>query len=167
MNTHAAGALIGTAAISSRSDRVVQFVHQVARSRTRKRKRKTVITPGTILMEQGTSRPQCFQLEDDPYRNAWMSVKHILTSYEREQELAATGWTFFYMANTISTIAFGFDRARVIHAALKRLIANAKRQKCNCLEIEDIATHSFLGMPYVRVSAHARHIQKGMVFSGP
>ncbi len=117
-------------------------------------------------MEKGTSRPQCFQLEDDPYPNAWMSVKHNLTSYELDRELVCTGWTFFYMAGAISTTAFGFDRAKMIHAALKRLIANAKLQKCNCLEIDGVATRSFLGMPYVSVSAHARHIQKGMVFSG-
>jgi hypothetical protein len=54
----------------------------------------------------------------------------------------------------------------MIHAALKRLIANVKLQKCNCLEIDDVATHSLLGMPYVSVSAHPRHIQKGMLFSG-
>ena len=39
-------------------------------------------------------------------------------------------------------------------------------QKCNCLEIDEVATRSFLGMPGVSVSAHTRHIQKGMTFSG-
>ena len=125
-----------------------------------------MITPGTILMEKSTPRPQCFQLEDDPYPNAWMSVKHNLTSYELEQELATEGWTFFYLARTITTTAFGFDRARMMHAALKRVITNVKEQKCNCLEIDEVETHSFLGIPYVSVSAHARHIQKGMVFAG-
>jgi hypothetical protein len=125
-----------------------------------------MLTPGTILMEKGTSRPQCFQLEDDPYPNAWMSVKHNLTSYELEQELVAAGWTFFFMAGEISATAFGFDRAKMIHAALKRLIANAKLQKCNSLEIDDVATRSFMGVPYVSVSGHARHIQKGAVFTG-
>jgi len=125
-----------------------------------------MITPGTILMDKDTLRPQCFQLEDDPYPNAWMSVRHTLTSHELEKELATAGWTFFYMAGAIRTMAFGFDRARMIHAALKRLIANVKLQRCNCLEIDDVATRSFLGMPYVSVSAHPRHIQKGIVFSG-
>ncbi len=125
-----------------------------------------MITPGTILMEKHTLRPQCFQFEDDPYPNAWMSVKHNLTPYELEKELATAGWTFFYMAGAVRTTSFGFDRAKMIHRAVKRLITNTKLQKCNCLEIEDVATHSFLGMPYVSVSAHPRHIQKGMVFSG-
>src|ERR1041384_3034309 len=104
-----------------------------------------MITPGTILIEKTTPRPKCFQLEDDAYPNAWMSVKHNLTSYELEQELATEGWTFFYMAREITMTAFGFDRAKMIHSALKRVIANVRQQKCNCLEIDDVETHSFLG----------------------
>jgi len=124
-----------------------------------------MIVPGTILMGKDTPHPKCFQLEDDPCPNSWMSVKHNLTSHELDQEIANAGWTFFYIANTIRTTAFGFDRARMIHAALGRLIAHAKDQHCNSLEIEDVATHSFLGMPYVCIAAHPRHLQQSMVFS--
>lgn len=125
-----------------------------------------MITSGTILMGKDTPRPQCFQLEDDPYPNAWMSVKNHLSPHELEKELTTAGWTFFYMANTIRATAFGFDQAQRVHTALKRLITNTKHQKCNCLQIGDVATRSFLGMPYVSVSAHPRHIQRGMVLSG-
>jgi len=125
-----------------------------------------MITPGTILMGKDTLRPQCFQLEDDPYPNAWMSVKHNLSPYELEKELTTAGWTFFYMANAIRATAFGFDRAKRVHTALERLITNTKHQKHNCLQIDDVATYSFLGMPYVSISAHPRHIQRGAVLYG-
>ena len=95
-----------------------------------------------------------------------MSVKSSLNFYELEKELASAGWTFFYMAGKITTTAFGFDRQKTVHTALKRLIASVRLQKCNCLEIDAVASRSFWGMPYVRVSAHSRHIQKGVVFSG-
>ena len=62
--------------------------------------------------------------------------------------------------------AFGFNRARMIHAALQRVISSVQQQKCNCLEIDEVAMHSFLGVPYVSVSAHPRHIQKGILFAG-
>ena len=125
-----------------------------------------MITSGTLLIERDTLRPQCFQVEDDSCPDAWMSVKHNLTPHQLEEELSTTGWTFFYMAGAISTTAFGFNRAKMIDAALKRIITNVRQQGYNCLEIDDVATHSFLRMPYVTVSAHPRHIQKGMVFSG-
>jgi hypothetical protein len=70
------------------------------------------------------------------------------------------------MANSIRRTAFGFNRASMIAAALKRVITNVRQERCNCLEIDDVVMHSFLGVPYVSVSAHARHIQKGLVFSG-
>ena len=125
-----------------------------------------MITPGTILIERGAPRPKCFELEDGVYPFAWMAVKHSLNSYELEQELVAGGWTFFSMANEVRATAVGFDRAKLINSSLKRLIAEVKHQRCNCLEIEEVATHSFLGVPYIVITGHPRHIQKGVVFIG-
>ena len=123
-----------------------------------------MIKSGTILIERSALRPQVFQLEDAWSANAWTSVSHNLTTPELEKQLSIAGWTFFYMADAIRTTAFGFDRAKMIGAALRRLIKNVKLQKCNCLQIDDVSMHSFLGLPYMSISAHPRHIQKGMVF---
>jgi hypothetical protein len=125
-----------------------------------------MITSGSILIEKGALRPKCFQVEDDSHPNDWMSVKHDLTPRALEEELAAKGWTFFYMAGAIKKTAIGFNRPKMINAALKRIITDVRLQKCNCLEVDEVAMHSFLGIPYASVSAHSRHIQKGMVFSG-
>ena len=125
-----------------------------------------MITPGTILIEKGTLLPQFLGLEHEPYSSAWMSLKNNLKPYELQKELANTGWTFFYMAGKITATAFGFDREKTVHTALRRLIANVRLQKCNCVEIDEVARHSFFGMPYVSVCAHSRHIQEGLVFSG-
>jgi hypothetical protein len=129
-------------------------------------KGNAMIASGTILIDKNALRPQCFQLRDHAHLDSWMSVSHNLNPQELEKELSTTGWTFFYMASAIRATAFGFDRAKTLHSALKRAIANAKLQRCNCLEIDSVATHSFLGIPYTSVAAHLRHVQKGMVFSG-
>ena len=117
-------------------------------------------------MDKDATRPEYLQLEDGPHPNTWIPVKHNFTPNELEKELSTTGWTLFYLASPISTTAFGFNRAKMIRAALTRLIAQAKLQKCNCLEIDDVSTRSFLGIPYMSVSAHPRHIQRGLVFAG-
>ena len=118
------------------------------------------------MIEKGTPLPQCFRTETESYPGAWIAIDSSLNFHERENELAATGWTFLYMASKVRATAFGFDRPKTVYKALNRLIAVARLQKCNCLEIDEVATHSFLGMPYVSVSAHSRNIQKGLVFSG-
>ena len=70
------------------------------------------------------------------------------------------------MAGEIKTTVFGFDRQKALRAALKRLIAEVKSQHCNSIEITRVVDKSFLSVPYVSVSAHPRHLQKGMLFSG-
>jgi hypothetical protein len=121
------------------------------------------ITAGSILIEEGTHLPNSVLLQSESYSSGWAAVKNVRSTFEKE--IKEAGWTFFFMAGEIKTIAFGFDRARMMRAAVQRLIANVRLQKCNCLAIDNVATHSFLGMPYVSVSAHSRHIQKGLVFS--
>ncbi len=93
-------------------------------------------------------------------------MKSSLDPHDLEKEFAALGWTFHYMAGKVKATARGFDRQKAIDKALGRLIALAMRQKCNCLEIEEVATRTFFGIPGVCVSAHTRHIQKGMTFRG-
>jgi len=90
----------------------------------------------------------------------------ISIPHELELELTAAGWTFFLMAGAIRATAFGFNQQTMIDAALKRFIRNVRQQRCNCLEIDGVVTHSFFSMPYVSISAHPRHIQKGEVFAG-
>ncbi len=124
-----------------------------------------MITPGTILIERGTPLPPLFHLEDQSDPSAWIPIKSGLSSPQLESELASLGWTFFYMAGGITATAFGFDRLRTLRRALKRLIASVRVEGCNCLIIDEVATHAFGGMPYVNLSAHLRHLQQGSVFA--
>jgi hypothetical protein len=130
-----------------------------------------VINPGAILIEKGTALPPSFRLENNSYPSAWMSVANngnggaARHAHDLESKLAATGWTFFYMAGEVTANACGFDRQKTVHKAVERLIAGAKRQNFNCLEIDKVAMHSFLGMPYASVSAHVCHIQESSLLS--
>lgn len=123
-----------------------------------------MIQPGTILINKDVPRPECFELEDRSPSDEWAAVRHTLSSLDREKELTRTGWTFFFMT-TLQAKAFGFDRAKTSSAAVKRFIAKVKLQRCNCLEIDRVDERSFLGIPYVSLSGHARHIQVGMTFA--
>jgi hypothetical protein len=125
-----------------------------------------MITSGVLLIEPDTSHPRCFHVEADSRLNSWAVVTHGLTSQQLESELSATGWTFFFMAGPLRMTAFGFDRDRMHYAALKRVIKAVKQQRCNCLQVESVDMHSFLGIPYITLSARPRHIQKGMLFLG-
>jgi hypothetical protein len=123
-----------------------------------------MIEAGTLLIEKSAPRPECFHLAPGPDFNSWATVTRDLGPRELDAVLAANGWTFFYRAGALSASAFGFNAAARSATALKRLIAIATREGSNCLEIDAVTTHSFLGFPYVNVSAHSRHIQKDSPF---
>jgi len=128
--------------------------------------REPRIAPGLILIATSAPIPQTVRLESDSNGVGWTTVTGTSNAKQLEQNLTNAGWSFFFMAGKIRTIAFGFNRQSMLEIALKRLMARVKTQKCNCLEIDAVAMRSFLGIPYVSISAHARHIQKEMVFCG-
>lgn len=121
---------------------------------------------GSLLIAPGSPLPPEWFLEKGSVVSGWSRVTNTFDRLQLEKELATAGWTFFFMADAITTTAFGLSRSRMLNAALTRLIAAVRLQRCNCLEIDDVGMRSFLGIPYVSISAHPRHIQKGMVFCG-
>ena len=122
------------------------------------------ITAGSILVEEGTHLPKSLLLQSESISNGWTAVKDARSTFEKAIQEA--GWTFFFMAGEIKATVFGFDRQKALRAALKRLIADVKSQHCNSIEITRVIGKSFLKVPYVSVSAHPRHLQKGVFFSG-
>ena len=109
-------------------------------------------------------RQLALRLPAEPDSNGWATVNGTRSAFEKT--IHEEGWTLFFMAGEIKTTVFGFDRQHALRAALKRLVAVVKSQHCNGIEITRVTDKSFLKVPYVSVSAHARHLQKGQLFSG-
>ena len=120
------------------------------------------IKAGTILIEEGTLLPESVRIESAPYSKGWRLV-NFLGGSELDQAIGKAGWTLFYIAGEVGATVFGFDEERVLRRAVNRVLANLKSENFNCLEITQVAARSFLGIPYVTVSAHPRHIQESMV----
>ena len=119
------------------------------------------INTDTILIKEGTLLPEGLQLESDPYLKGWRLVKNLGSS-GMDRKLCAAGWTFFYMAGEVNAMAFGSDSEKTTRRAVKEVLANMKSDRFNCLEISRVAAKSFLGLPYVTVAGHPRHIQESI-----
>ena len=119
------------------------------------------IKAGAILIEEGALLPECLQFESEQCSNGWRWVKN-LDGYGLDRKVREAGWTFFYLVGEIRVSVFGFDVEKTTHRAIMRLLANLKSEKFNSLEITQVACKHFLGLPYVSVSAHSRHIQESM-----
>jgi hypothetical protein len=116
---------------------------------------------GTLFMKEGTPLPKTVAIESDPYLKGWRRVK-TLGSSGIDRKLCEVGWNFFYMAGEVNAMAFGSDSEKTTRRAVKKAIAKMKSDRFNCLEISRVAVKSFLGLPYVAVAGHPRHIQESI-----
>lgn len=124
-----------------------------------------IIKTGTLLIAEGAVLPEALRLESEPFTYGWRLVKN-LDSKELDRIISEAGWNFFYLAGAIETNVFGSDEKKTTRKAIKQVIAKLKSKNFNCLEITQVAAKRSLGMPYVRVSAHSRQIQKSLGLSG-
>lgn len=103
--------------------------------------------------------PKLRGLESEPYSGNWKQVKELDGS-NLDREIHSSGWNFFFMAAEVKAMFVGVLGAKKIGHALKRILAKVKQQHFNGLEVTGIIAKRFLGVPYVIVSAHSRHIQQ-------
>jgi hypothetical protein len=122
------------------------------------------IAVGDILIEGGTYLPNSLTAPGESSLPGWSAVKSDRPTFDKE--IKEAGWTLFFMAGELKTTVFGSHSQETLRTALKRLTTVVKSQSCNTIEITDVTEKSFLKVPYVCVSAHARHLQQGLVFSG-
>ena len=122
------------------------------------------IKTGTLLIAEGAVLPEALRLESEPFTYGWRLVKN-LDSKQLDRIISEAGWNFFYLAGAIETNVFGSDEKKTTRKAIKQVIAKLKSKNFNCLEITQVAAKRSLGMPYVRVSAHSRQIQKSLGLS--
>jgi hypothetical protein len=114
---------------------------------------------GAILIEAWPAMTELFGIESEPYSGSWSVVK-ALNGFALDRKIHAAGWNFFFMAAEVNVMFWGARGADTIHDALTRILGKVKGQDFNCLEVTAIVAKRFLGVPYITVSAHSRHIQQ-------
>ena len=116
---------------------------------------------GTILIEDSMFFPGSSQFHTEGYCNSWRSVTG-LDGDEVDRKIRAAGWSFFFMAGEVNSTVFGRDAEKATRTAIGRVLAKLNPEKFNSLQITQVKSKRFLGLPYVSVSAHWRHIQESM-----
>ena len=119
------------------------------------------IQVGTILIEDRTLVTRILDLESESYSENWSVVKAI-DGFALDRKIHAAGWNFFFMAEEVKATVFGSLATKSIPKALKRILLKVrKKQDFNCLEVTKMVENRFLGVPYITVCTHPRHIQQG------
>ena len=120
---------------------------------------------GSILMKEWPGKPQFLGWASEPCSGEW-SVLRIMDGFTVDRKIHAAGWNFFFMAPEFKSSFFGTIGAAKLQKALTRILAKVKLQNFNGLEVTGIVARRFLGVPYVTVSAHSRHMQRSCLLDG-
>jgi hypothetical protein len=118
-------------------------------------------TSRTILIRENTLLPAGLAVKSEAFLPGWRVVKS-LDGYGLGQKIEELKWCFFYLADEIRAIALGREELGALRRALKQILAKQEGQKFNSLEITKVASKRFLGIPFMSVTAHFRHIQQGI-----
>lgn len=123
------------------------------------------VTGGTILFREGVLLPPEIDLQTAKHSAEWQSVPGV-SGYAFDRKLRVLGWSCMFLPTELKTRSFGSSQAAMLKSALKKLLAEVRGLDCNCAEIATITRSRFLGIPYLTVRAHARHIQQSYELDG-
>jgi hypothetical protein len=118
------------------------------------------IQVGTILIEDHPLVTRILDLDSECYSGNW-SVVTAVDGFALDRKIHAAGWNFFFMADEVKATVFGSLDAKSIQKALKWICLKVRKQDFNCLEVTKMVENRFLGVPYITVCTHPRHIQQG------
>jgi len=121
------------------------------------------ISAGGVFIEKTNRLPESLIFQNGSDVAGWAALDGARSTFEKT--LQEAGWTLFFMAGEVKVTVLG-SGPEALRTAIERLIVKVKSDKCNALEITQVTKRHFLGVPYVSLSAHPRHLQMGLVFSG-
>jgi hypothetical protein len=117
------------------------------------------IQAGTMIVHQSAA-VRSLNIESEPYFRKWSSLGPLESS-GLDQKACVMGWNLFFMAGEIRAVVPAWGGHNTLRRGVRRLLAQARLQHFNCLEVTQVLRKYFLGVPYVSIVASARHLQEG------
>ncbi len=115
----------------------------------------------TVFIREDTGLPTTLAIESEAFLPGWRVVKN-LDRQALTREVEKANWNFFYLAGEMRATVFGREGLGALRRAVKCVLAKQEGQKFNSLEITKVVSKRFLGIPFMSVTAHSRHIQQGI-----
>jgi hypothetical protein len=123
---------------------------------------RETMMPGTVLIKEGARLPEGMQLESEACVPGWRFVKN-LDGYGFDRAIRKLGWNFFCLAQDMKVSAIGSRASSRVNRGIRRFATRVSAEGFNALEITKVSAKSFLGVPYVSMSARSRHVQQSML----
>lgn len=121
--------------------------------------REIALQNGCIFVMEGTLLPPALRCEGQPYPDGWRLLKSV-KSDEVDLRARNCGWNYFFVGGAMRRTVVGFGRAWSLRRATDQLLAEARKNAFNSVELTQITARQFLGLHWVSVAAHSRSLQK-------
>lgn len=118
-------------------------------------------TSAIILIQEGVRLPPGLVIETELFLPGWRVVRN-LDSHALARKIEKARWNFFYLAGAFRTTVIGRERPGTLRRAVKRALAMWGAQSFNSFHVTKTVSRRFLGIPFLSITAHSRHIQEGM-----
>jgi len=117
---------------------------------------------GTVLLQDGAFVPDSVQALRETFYPAWQAITN-LTAEDLDRQIRDENWHFMFMAGELHGTSWGSWNDIAVRCAAIRVLRTAKLANFNGFEITGIYKRKFLGLHYLTVTGHSRHIQKSGV----
>src|SRR3989475_11723381 len=115
----------------------------------------------TIFIKEDTPLPANLPIESVVFLPGWRVIKNLDRS-TLARNIEGANWNFFYLAGEIRATVLGRDRSGTLRRAVKCVLAKQEGHKFNSLGITKVVSKRFVGIPFISVTAHSRHIQQSI-----
>jgi hypothetical protein len=113
----------------------------------------------TIYIREKTALPTNSRVKSETFVPGW----RVVTNFNRSTlttSIENATWYFFYLAGEMNVTVFGGNRPETIRRAVRMILLKQTKQEFNSLEVTEVAPKRILGLPFLKVTAHSRHIQE-------
>jgi hypothetical protein len=117
---------------------------------------------GTVLVQTDTFIPDSVWIQSEAFCVGWQAITN-LNGDDLDRQIRNDGWNFIFMGGALRGTSWGSWSGTAIRCAAIRVLKKTQATKLNAFEITCIYARRFLGVPYVVVTGHSRHIQKSTV----
>src|SRR5207248_5301901 len=115
---------------------------------------------GTIMVRRRLVQPGQLDMALEGYSCGWRTVADD-DAHGFDGKLRQLGWSCFFLAGELKAVWLGPSEAGVLKSAVRGLLSKVRAMGFNSVEFTKITRYRWLGIRYVRVCGHARHIQQG------
>lgn len=117
---------------------------------------------GTVLVQTDTFIPDSVSVQKETFTPGWQAITNV-NGDDLDRQIRDDGSNFIFMGGALQGTSWGSWSGTAIRCAAIRVLKKTQATKLNAFEITGIHARRFLGVPYVVVTGHSRHVQKSTV----